>query len=146
MKISICDTKEAYRGVDRNFPRCKKAPKDAVDKYLRYCELCDLLEDDSENLDEFIELYQYFSNFCDNIELIIISKHPICDEKYLYMGIDIGSDYDESVFSGNQHLKYDFLNEMKLIEDDMKADDFLADKQINEIGEKLEKYYIYRYV
>ena len=61
MKISICDTKEAYRGVDRNFPNWKKSPKDVIDKYLRYCELCDLLEDDSENLDEFIDLLFIFN-------------------------------------------------------------------------------------
>lgn len=145
MKIRIFDCKDVYRGIDRNFPSWNKTPGDVIDKYLRYSELIDLTEDDSENLCEYVELYKYFSNICDDIELVIISERYITNDKYCFMGIDIGSDYDESVFSGKQYLKYDFLNEMKLIQDEMKADAFLADKQNNEIGQKLKKYYVYRY-
>ena len=50
MKIRIFDCKEVYRGIDRNFPRWNKRTVDVIDKYLRYCELMDLTEDDSENL------------------------------------------------------------------------------------------------
>lgn len=105
----------------------------------------DLLEDDSENINEFIELYKYFSNICEDIELVIISEKPLTNDNYLFIGIDIGSDYDESVFSGKQHFKYDFLNDMKLISDEDKANDFLINRPLNEIGEKLQKYYVYKY-
>lgn len=145
MKIRIFDCEDVYRGIDRNFPKWNRAPRDVMDKYLRYSELMDLTEDDSENLCEYVELYKYFSNICDDIELVIISEQYITNDKYCFMGIDIGSDYDESLFSGQQHLRYDFLNDMKLIQDEAYANAFIASKKCNELGEKLQKYYVYRY-
>jgi hypothetical protein len=146
MKIRIYDCKEAYRGIDRNFPRWSRAPKDVMDKYLKYNELMDLSEDDTENLNEFIEIYKYFSKICVNIEMVIISERYIENDKYCYLGIDIGSDYDESVFSGTQYLRYNILNDMKLIQDEVTANAFIVDEKCNELGEKLKKYYVYKYI
>ena len=146
MKIRIYDCKEVYRGIDRNFSKWGRAPRDVMDKYLKYNELMDLSEDDTENLNEFVEIYKYFSKICVNIEMVIISEQYIENDKYCYLGIDIGSDYDESVFSGTQYLRYNILNDMKLIQDEVTANAFIVNEKCNELGEKLQKYYVYKYI
>ncbi|MBQ6814410.1 MAG: hypothetical protein IJP13_02610 [Lachnospiraceae bacterium] len=146
MKIRIYDCKEVYRGIDRNFPKWGRAPRDVMDKYLKYNELMDLSEDDTENLNEFVEIYKYFSKICVNIEMVIISEQYIENDKYCYLGIDIGSDYDESVFSGTQYQRYNILNDMKLIQDEVTANAFIVNEKCNELGEKLQKYYVYKYI
>jgi hypothetical protein len=78
--------------------------------------------------------------------MVIISERYIENDKYCYLGIDIGSDYDESVFSGTQYLKYNILNDMKLIQDEVTANTFIANEKCNELSEKLKNYYVYKYI
>ena len=144
MKFSIYSCEGDYRGIDRENPRWKKTPKGVVDRYLEYVELQYAQDDDTEYIDKYIELYRYFTKICKSVELLAISKTRFIHEDFEYIGIDIANDWWESAFA-MQHYKYSFLNENKLIPNEELAKKFLSENEYNEIGDKFEMYYVYRY-
>ena len=144
MKFSIYSCEGDYRGIDRENPTWKKAPKGAVDRYLEYIELQYTQEDDSEYMDKYLELYKYFTQICKSVELLAICKTRFLHEDFEFLGIDIANDGWESAFA-IEHYKYSFLNENKLIPNEDIAKEFLSKNEYNEVGEKHEIYYVYRY-
>ena len=145
MKIRIFNNDGKYRGIDRSVPKWKKSPKDVIDKYLEYVELEFAYDDDdTEHWEQYLELYNYFSKICKSIDLVVVSYNSITHEDFEFLGIDIANDGWESAFA-IEHYKYNFLNENKLIQNEDIAKEFLSKNEYNEVGDKHEIYYVYRY-
>lgn len=121
-----------------------------IDYLSRLYKLADEVEDSRENFSEIIALYRGIKNVCDDCTLMVVTDNleevDELKEKYhlKYLGIDIGDYGDWSLFSGETAMKYDFLNEYKLISKEEDAKAYLLKHPYSD-GVKNQMYYVFRY-